>query len=213
MKLLFFFYIGVTSTAQNGFSQAASSQLPTGTWENGIFDYDHLKRSFLATYTRHWDDASKVPFLFNPSTQIWISYDDLESISIKNNYIKREQLGGAMFWELSGDRSSELVGATFAALYNGQTPPTVSSTTVSPFSTTQTNVPISTTTQAVTPTSTIFVSTTETTNGNDPEWQPHRSYRIGDRVTYTKITYRCVQAHTSLPDWTPAAVPALWQRI
>ncbi|CAF5212894.1 unnamed protein product, partial [Rotaria magnacalcarata] len=112
---------GITSTAQNGFSQPASSQLPMGTWENGIFDYDHLKKSFLPTYTRYWDDASKVPFLFNPSTGIWISYDDLESISLKNNYIKQEQLGGAMFWELSGDRSAELVGATFAALTNGQT--------------------------------------------------------------------------------------------
>ncbi|CAF5143199.1 unnamed protein product, partial [Rotaria sp. Silwood1] len=33
----------VKSTAQNGFSQPASDQLPMGTWEKGVFDYDHIK--------------------------------------------------------------------------------------------------------------------------------------------------------------------------
>ncbi|CAF1533074.1 unnamed protein product [Rotaria magnacalcarata] len=195
---------GITSTAQNGFSQPASSQLPMGTWENGIFDYDHLKKSFLPTYTRYWDDASKVPFLFNPSTGIWISYDDLESISLKNNYIKQEQLGGAMFWELSGDRSAELVGATFAALTNGQTlPPGTNPPTG----------PTPSTTRTSTPSSTVSLSTTPAIGGNDLPWQPHTAYKIGDRVQYVGNTYRCIQTHTSLPDWTPANVPALWQRI
>ncbi|WP_368861118.1 carbohydrate-binding protein, partial [Streptomyces griseus] len=26
-------------------------------------------------------------------------------------------------------------------------------------------------------------------------------------------TYRCLQAHTAQPGWTPADVPALWQRV
>ncbi|CAF1332106.1 unnamed protein product [Adineta ricciae] len=195
---------GVTSTAQNGFSQAASSQLPMGTWENGIFDYDHLKKSYLPTYTRYWDDASKVPFLFNSSTGIWISYDDLESISIKNNYIKQQQLGGAMFWELSGDRNAELVGATFAALFNGQTPAPVTYPSTSPgASTAATNPPASTTSGA----------TTQAPSGDALPWQANKSYSVGERVTFEGKTYRCLQAHTSLPSWTPAAIAALWQLI
>jgi chitinase len=195
---------GVTSTAQNGFSQPASSQLPMGTWENGIYDYDHLIKSFLPKYTRYWDDASKVPFLFNPSTGIWISYDDLQSISLKNDYIKREQLGGAMFWELSGDRNAELVGATFAALSNGQTPAPGTNPPTNP-------TPSAGSTNAPTPTAPG--TTTQTPSGNAGSWEAHRAYNVGDRVTFGGKTYQCLQSHTALPDWTPTNVPALWQLI
>jgi GH18 family chitinase len=54
----------------NGFSQTASNQLPSGTWENGVFDYDHLKKSFIPSYNRYWDENSKVPYLFSSSTGI-----------------------------------------------------------------------------------------------------------------------------------------------
>ena len=80
--------VGVKGEVMNGFSQSASPTPPMGTWENGLFDDDHLKKSYLPSYTRHWDDASKVPFLCNATTGIWISYDDAESIRIKCDYIK-----------------------------------------------------------------------------------------------------------------------------
>jgi hypothetical protein len=32
-------------------------------------------------------------------------------------------------------------------------------------------------------------------------------------VTYQGASYRCLQAHTSLANWIPPAVPALWQRL
>jgi len=43
------------------------------------------------------------------------------------------------------------------------------------------------------------------------EWAPGVAYAVGDEVTYQGATYRCLQAHTSLVGWNPAAVPALWQ--
>ena len=42
------------------------------------------------------------------------------------------------------------------------------------------------------------------------EWTP---YAIGTVVTYQGTTYRCIQAHTSQPGWTPSAVPALWGAV
>lgn len=39
------------------------------------------------------------------------------------------------------------------------------------------------------------------------------AYAIGDKVTYNGSTYQCLQAHTSQPDWTPDATPALWQLV
>ncbi|MFI6602128.1 M4 family metallopeptidase [Nonomuraea sp. NPDC050536] len=44
-------------------------------------------------------------------------------------------------------------------------------------------------------------------------WQPWTAYATGAVVTYNGVQYRCLQAHTSQPDWTPPAVPALWQPI
>ncbi|HUR08339.1 MAG TPA: carbohydrate-binding protein [Nonomuraea sp.] len=36
---------------------------------------------------------------------------------------------------------------------------------------------------------------------------------MGARVTYAGLSYKCIQAHTSLPGWEPPNVPALWQRV
>jgi chitinase len=94
--------------ANNGLLQP-STGLPTGTWEPGVFDYKDLANNYVGKgYTRYWNDEAKVPFLYNPGTQIWISYDDAESMGIKAEYIKNKGFGGAMFWELSGDNGTLL---------------------------------------------------------------------------------------------------------
>ena len=44
-------------------------------------------------------------------------------------------------------------------------------------------------------------------------WQTGVDYIVGDEVAYPDATgdvYVCQQAHTSLSDWEPPAVPALW---
>ncbi|GAA0814816.1 hypothetical protein Sya03_14510 [Spirilliplanes yamanashiensis] len=41
-------------------------------------------------------------------------------------------------------------------------------------------------------------------------WTPFTAYRVGDRVSHGGVTYRALQAHTSLPGWEPSIVPALW---
>lgn len=82
-----------------------------GTWDDfssgntGIFDYGDLAANYVNKngYVRYWNDAAKVPFLYNATTGAFISYDDPESMKHKTDYIKTKGLGGAMFWELSGD--------------------------------------------------------------------------------------------------------------
>jgi hypothetical protein len=47
-----------------------------------------------------------------------------------------------------------------------------------------------------------------------PDWSGAGvAYAVGDVVTYNGQTYKCLQAHTSQPGWTPDAVPALWQPV
>lgn len=55
-------------------------------------------------FTRHWSDAARVPYLYNPATQLFISYDDEASIREKTRYLIAKGLRGAMFWELNADR-------------------------------------------------------------------------------------------------------------
>lgn len=46
-----------------------------------------------------------------------------------------------------------------------------------------------------------------------PAWAEGIAYAIGQRVQYNGTLYKCVQAHTSQADWTPAATPALWTEV
>ncbi len=46
-----------------------------------------------------------------------------------------------------------------------------------------------------------------------PAWTPGTAYAVGALVTYNGSSYQCRQAHTALSNWTPDAVPALWQSV
>ncbi|WP_020521956.1 carbohydrate-binding protein [Catelliglobosispora koreensis] len=54
---------------------------------------------------------------------------------------------------------------------------------------------------------------TPTATGAYPSWARGVSYAVGQRVSYGGRDYQCRQAHTSQPDWTPAAAPALWLEV
>jgi hypothetical protein len=86
----------------------------------------------------------------------------------------------------------------FTGIFNGSTIGTPAPT---PTGTTPTPTPTHTTTPTPTPT------------GAYPSWVVGHAYKVGDRVSYGGHNYQCLQAHTSQADWTPAAVPALWQLL
>jgi predicted carbohydrate-binding protein with CBM5 and CBM33 domain len=58
-------------------------------------------------------------------------------------------------------------------------------------------------------------SPTPSPTNNPPSgtWAPNTAYAVGNTVTYNGLSYRCLQAHTSLPGWEPPNVPALWARV
>jgi hypothetical protein len=70
-------------------------------------------------YSKYWHSEAKVPWLFNPSTQIMVSYDDEESILMKVQYINDENIGGAMFWEFSGDKNGDLLNIVHETIMSG----------------------------------------------------------------------------------------------
>ncbi len=78
-----------------------------GTWsEGGVFDYKDLVDHYLidgSGYTRYWNSDAAVPWLYNPGTETWISYDDPQSLAAKAAYAHTWGLGGMMVWQLSTD--------------------------------------------------------------------------------------------------------------
>lgn len=105
----------------NGLYQTAGRVGP-GTWENGILDYSAIRTKYEPTYPKFRHPEAQVPWLYNGT--VFISYDDPQAITMKANYIRANNLGGAMFWELSGDVQGVPAPSTslLYALYNGLNP-------------------------------------------------------------------------------------------
>ncbi|WP_346539217.1 glycosyl hydrolase family 18 protein [Micromonospora sp. DPT] len=94
-------WTGVTQTAPGG---TATGPAP-GTYEQGIDDYKVLKNTCPATSTIAGTAYAKCG-------SNWWSYDTPSTIGGKMTYAKNQGLGGAFFWELSGDTGNgELIGA------------------------------------------------------------------------------------------------------
>jgi chitinase len=62
-------------------------------------------------YVRYWDEKASVPFLYNAQQQIFVSYEDPQSIAEKCGFVLSEELGGMMFWEYSNDPAGTLLRA------------------------------------------------------------------------------------------------------
>lgn len=73
--------------------------------------YTVIKDSLTATegYVRYWDTKAKAPYLFQPRTNVFVSYDDEESVREKCGYVKENKLAGVMFWEYFNDPKNYLL--------------------------------------------------------------------------------------------------------
>ncbi|WP_460106591.1 glycosyl hydrolase family 18 protein [Streptomyces sp. YKOK-J1] len=94
-------WTGVTQDAPGGTATGPAA----GTYEQGIEDYKVLKTSCPATGT-----VAGTAYAHCGSN--WWSYDTPATIASKMTWAKNQGLGGAFFWEFSGDTSNgELVSA------------------------------------------------------------------------------------------------------
>jgi chitinase len=94
-------WMGVSQAAPGG---TASGPAP-GTYEQGVDDYKVIKGRCPAT-------ATVAGTAYGKCGDQWWSYDTPSTIGGKMNYAKSNGLGGAFFWELSGDTTGgELINA------------------------------------------------------------------------------------------------------
>jgi chitinase len=99
--------------ANDGLYQPATGAAP-GTWEAGVDDYKVVKQLLVSGFTRHEDTSAGAAWLFDGTT-FW-TFDDPPIMSAKAEYVRRNGLGGIMFWELSGDTPD---GELISAIANG----------------------------------------------------------------------------------------------
>jgi chitinase len=68
-------------------------------------------------YTRYWDSVAQVPWLYNDSNHIFVSYEDEQSIAGKCRYVEEHKLAGIMVWDVEDDDpSGTLMKAIHACL-------------------------------------------------------------------------------------------------
>ncbi|KAH8691035.1 endochitinase 1 precursor [Phaeosphaeriaceae sp. PMI808] len=72
-----------------------------GRWEPGLHDYKDLPQPGAVIQK---DDATAAAWSYDSVQRIMVSFDTPESVAQKTSYIKAEGLGGAMWWEASGDK-------------------------------------------------------------------------------------------------------------
>lgn len=85
----------------------SGKQIPHGYSAYGDGPEAMLKNGFI----RYWDPVAEAPYLYNAEKQIFVSYDDPESLALKCKYVIAHELRGVMFWDYESDSSGALLNA------------------------------------------------------------------------------------------------------
>ncbi|KAF9913968.1 hypothetical protein BX616_009223 [Lobosporangium transversale] len=154
-----------------------------GSVYSGLWKWKELRGTVLTTpttpaagWTRYWDETTQTPWLFRAADKTFISYDDIQSLTIKVNYAKSKGVKGVMFWDMTYDYNNELVNVlqNIHCTSNCPTVPVPSTTTAV----------VTTTTAPVTTKPPISTPPTSICNGVAP-WNSATAYA----TTGTKVTY------------------------
>ena len=91
---------------------------PGGPVPTAFANYGNIVTNMLHQgFTRYWDTAASVPYLYSEQKREFVSYEDTESLALKCAYIRRKGLGGVMFWEYTGDPTGALLSTINTAFY------------------------------------------------------------------------------------------------
>ncbi len=92
--------------------------VPGGTRPGGILYYRDLLPLLNGNeFIEFYDEEARVPWRYSPDERIAISYEDARSIREKANYVRANELGGIMAWQVNfDDPNNSLLNATYAAL-------------------------------------------------------------------------------------------------
>jgi chitinase len=91
---------------------------PGVTVPNAFANYGNIVTNMLNNgFTRYWDAAASVPYLYSEQKRQFVSYEDPESLALKCAYVRRKGLAGVMFWDYMGDPTGALLNTINTAFY------------------------------------------------------------------------------------------------
>jgi chitinase len=75
------------------------------------FSFAVLSRNILtnSAYEHRWDEHAQASYLWNAETKTFISYEDAKALKAKCDFVKKNRLGGVMYWEYSEDVDESLL--------------------------------------------------------------------------------------------------------
>lgn len=77
---------------------------------NAFSKFSDISAKMLhGNFTRYWDATASAPYLYDSQKQIFVSYEDPQSLALKCKYVLDHGLGGIMFWDYSADPSETML--------------------------------------------------------------------------------------------------------
>uniref|UniRef100_A0A8C6T6R8 Acidic mammalian chitinase n=1 Tax=Neogobius melanostomus TaxID=47308 RepID=A0A8C6T6R8_9GOBI len=90
------------TSSDHGVGAPAGGPAPPGQYTRyaGYLSYYEICM-FLQGASLNWIDEQKVPYAVKDNT--WVGFDNMQSLGIKVDYLKRNNFGGALIWHLDQD--------------------------------------------------------------------------------------------------------------
>lgn len=76
-------------------------------------DYGKMKE-LPEGFTEQWDDEAMVPYITDADGKLVLGFENARSLAIKCDYVVRNGLRGAMYWDYSGDDENNTLRSTVA---------------------------------------------------------------------------------------------------
>jgi len=97
-------WTGVSAGTTHGLYRPATDGGP-GTWEKGVLDYRDIASNYVGhgSFVAYRDATAEVPYLFDSSSSVFVTYDDPTSMRAKRRVVDALSLGGVMIWDMSSD--------------------------------------------------------------------------------------------------------------
>ena len=96
------------NTGKNGLFANATGKI-TGTWDSitspgGQYPWFQLKEMENKDgWVKYRDEVAKVPYLYNEQKGAMLTYEDEESLKERCKFVKENNYGGIIIWEITGD--------------------------------------------------------------------------------------------------------------
>lgn len=91
---------------------------------SGTFSYTDVPM-LKSTYnlTEYYDETAEAPYIYNPATGYFFTYDNERSVAAKGNYVKQNGLGGLISWMASLDSGNTISQVMKDSLYGNASIP------------------------------------------------------------------------------------------